>query len=179
MDADLERLYVFGRLLLRKLKPKHEDLPVEIQQNIDMESYRLQKTSSGKIKLARGTTELEPVKPLGVSVPNPEDLEPLSKIIQELNERFGTNLGDEVKRSIQQLETKLVRNAALEAAVRVNAPDNARLTFDHVVNDDLQEMIDSNFKFYKQVTDDPEFEKALLDWLFDRYRKSKMRGGDE
>jgi hypothetical protein len=32
-------------------------------------------------------------------------------------------------------------------------------------------MIDSNFKFYKQITDDPQFEQFFLGWLFDRYRK--------
>jgi type I restriction enzyme, R subunit len=44
------------------------------------------------------------------------------------------------------------------------------------VNDRLQEMIDANFKFYKQVTDDPEFAKVFLDWLFERYRGTSKRG---
>ena len=60
-DADLEKLYVFGRLLLRKLPVKRDQLPVEIQQNIDIESYRLQQTHAGKIKLERGTQELQPI----------------------------------------------------------------------------------------------------------------------
>ncbi len=38
-----------------------------------------------------------------------------------------------------------------------------------MVNDLLQGMIDSNFKFYKQANDDPEFSKRLLDLLFDCY----------
>jgi type I restriction enzyme R subunit len=70
---------------------------------------------------------------------------------------------------IRQLEEKLVDNAALQASVRVNAPDNARLTFDHVVSDHLQELLESNFRFYKLVTDDAEFAKSLFDWLFERY----------
>jgi type I restriction enzyme, R subunit len=56
-------------------------------------------------------------------------------------------------------------------SVKVNVEENARLTFDHVANDKIQEMIDSNFKFYKQVTDDPAFGRFLLDWLFDRYKR--------
>ncbi len=167
-DADLERLYVFARLLLRKLPVKRDQLPVEIQQNIDMESYRLEKTSSGRIKLARGAREIEPLRPTATPLPLLEDLEPLSRIIQELNARFGAQLGEEVKQSIRQLEVQLAHDPALEASVRVNTPDNARLTFDHVVNEHLQEMVDSNFKFYKQVTDDPEFAKTLFDWMFKR-----------
>jgi type I restriction enzyme R subunit len=53
--------------------------------------------------------------------------------------------------------------------VRVNPPENARLTFDHVVNDLLQDMIDGHFKFYKHVNDDPDFVRMLLDLLFERY----------
>ena len=173
VDADLERLYVFGRLLLRKLPVKREQLPVEIQKNIDMESYRVQQTSSGKIKLARGVTELDPAAPKGVAVSNPEEIEPLSQIIKELNDRFGAQLGAQAMRSIQDLETKLAADPALNASVQINTPDNARLTFDHVATDHLQEIIDTDFKFYKQVTDDPEFAKQLFDWLFERYRKTK------
>jgi hypothetical protein len=29
---------------------------------------------------------------------------------------------------------------------------------------------DTNFKFYKRVTDDPEFGRFFLDWLFERFR---------
>jgi type I restriction enzyme R subunit len=70
---------------------------------------------------------------------------------------------------IKELEERLADNVALEASVRVNPPENARLTFNHVVNDLLQDMIDGHFKFYKQVNDDPEFAKTFLDWLFKRY----------
>ena len=61
------------------------------------------------------------------------------------------------------------KEVPLEASVRVNPPENARLTFDHVVNDLLQDMLDGHFKFYKHVNDDPEFAKTFLDLLFERY----------
>lgn len=177
VDADLEKLYVFGRLLLRKLPVTREHLPVEIQQQIDVESYRLQKAGSGSIKLKRGSVDLEPMKPKDTEMPLTDQTEPLSQIIRELNERFGTAFTEEDRIFIEQLEAKLADNEALEKAVKVNTPDNARLTFNHVVNDRLQEMIDTNFKFYKQVTDDPDFARTFLDWLFQRYVK-KTSGGE-
>jgi type I restriction enzyme R subunit len=90
VDADLEKLYVFSRLLLRKLPVSRDQLPVEIQQNIDMDSYRIQRTSSGKIKLERGTAALEPIGAKRNYHPLIEALEALSQILRELNERFGT-----------------------------------------------------------------------------------------
>ena len=175
VDTDLEKLYVFGKLLLRRLPNTYERLPIEIQQNIDIESYRVRQTSKGKITLPRGTTELEPIGPKEVYSLGQEDLEPLSQIIQELNEHFGTEFSEEDKLCIRELEQRLAGNTALESSVLVNSPENARLTFDHVVNDLLQDMIDGHFKFYKQVNDDPAFAKAFLDWLFERYLKMSQK----
>lgn len=137
-----------------------------------MDSYRVQKTRNGKIKLERGNIEIEPRGPKGGYVPSPEEIEQLSLIIQELNQRFGTDFTDEDRVFIKNLEEKLAGDSALKTSVNVNPPENARLTFDHVVNDRLQDMIDSNFKFCKQVTDNQEFSKTFLDWLFERYLRS-------
>ena len=177
VDGDLEKLYVFGRFLLRKLPVLRDRLPVEIYQNIDIESYRVQQTSKGKITLPRGTGELEPIGPKdGYLLPLVE-LEMLSKIIRDLNEQFGTDFSDEDKLCIHEIEVRLAENIALAASIRANTPENARLTFDHVVNDLLQEMIDAHFKFYKQVNDDEAFARTFLDWLFERYYQKKQREG--
>jgi type I restriction enzyme, R subunit len=173
VDTDLEKLYVFGRLLLRKCLIKGESLPLEIQQAIDMESYRLAQTHKGKITMERGTAEIEPIGPKGGHF-RLEEPEALSKIILELNERFGTDFTEDDKVFIKQLEEKLAVDAGLEASIRVNPPENARLTFDHVLNDGLQEMIDANFKFYKKINDDPEFGEFFSNLLYDRYLRGKQ-----
>lgn len=41
----------------------------------------------------------------------------------------------------------------------------------------IQEMINSNFKLYKQITDDPEFEKFFLGWLFEQYKRREEAVG--
>jgi type I restriction enzyme, R subunit len=173
-DTDLEKLYVFARLLWRVLPVNRDPLPVEVQQNIDLDAFRLKKTGSGKIKLEKGTQDLEPMtsKDSGMK---PDDVEPLSRIIKELNERFGTDFTEEDKVFIRQLEQRIANDPALEASIRVNPPEDARLTFNQVVNDRLQEMIDSNFKFYKQVTDNSEFADDFLGWLFSRYCRAKAK----
>ena len=173
VDADLEKLYVFGRVLLRKLPVSRDELPREIQEAIDVESYRIQKTRDGRIDLERGVQELEPRGAKDTFELALEDLEPLSQIIRELNDRFGVGLTEEDRLSIERLLERISDEPALEASVRVNTPENARLTFDHVVNDRLQDMIESNFKLYKQIADDPEFGRRLLDRLFERYVAQK------
>ncbi len=168
-DSDLTKLYYFSCFLLRKLPIKRDQLPIEVQQNITLDSYRLQQTNKGKVVLERGTYELEPMTSKESYVQVQDELEPLSKIIEELNTQFGTNFTEDDKICIQEIENRLNVNSALEASVKVNSPDNARLSFEHFVTDQLQEMVDGHFKFYKQVNDDPEFAKVFLDWMFQRY----------
>ena len=58
-------------------------------------------------------------------------------------------------------------------------PENVRLTLDYVVTDRLQDMVDTDFRFYKRITDDREFSRFFLDWLFERYRKTIETTGGE
>jgi type I restriction enzyme R subunit len=173
VDTDLEKLYVFAKLLWRVLPIDRQPLPVEVQREIDLDSLRVSKTGSTKIRLERGTHEIDPMEAKGKKMETPPDIEPLSQIIQELNERFGTNFTEQDKVFIQQLEERIASDRALAESILVNPPEDARLTFDHVVNDRMQEMIDTNFKFYKQVTDDSEFAKFFVGWLFKRYYEKK------
>jgi len=171
-DADLEKLYVFARLLRTLLPVDPEDLPREVQQMIDMESYRIDKRFEGAVPLERGDGGLPPQKTTAAHTASVEELEPLSRIIQELNDQFGTEFSEKDRVFIEELERRLSGEEALVKSILVNTPENARLTFNHVVSDRLQEMVDTNFEFYKRVTDDREFAGYFLDWLFDRFRRS-------
>jgi len=170
-DPDLEKLYRFGALLIRKLPIKREHLPLEIMEAIDLGSLRVQETGEGSIDLSRGKGELNPENPLSMAnLPMP-DFEALSLIINELNKRFGTDFTEDDRLVIHQLERQLEENPNLEASLRANAnnPENAKLTFAHELNDLLQTWIEKNFKFYKQYADNPEFAESLSDMLFERF----------
>jgi type I restriction enzyme R subunit len=176
VDTDLEKVFVFSKLLWRLLPVNRDPLPVEVQQNIDLDAFRVRKTGTTKIKLEKGTQELEPMTPKDDTILLPDDIEPLSQIIHDLNERFGTDFSEEDKVFIRQLEQRLASDPALEASIKVNPPEDARLTFDQIANDKLQDMVDSNFKFYKQITDNADFAEDFLSWMFQRYLKAKREG---
>jgi type I restriction enzyme, R subunit len=168
-DADLEKLYVFARHLRRILPADRLELPREVQQNIDMESYRVQQTGSSRITLDRKAGILDPQSTKGRYGLPPEEIESLSRIIAELNERFGLNLGPEHKVTLGQMMERLTDDAGLDAAARVNTRENVRLTFDHKVEAVIQEIVDSNFELYKRITDDRGFGEAIKNFLFDQY----------
>ncbi len=168
-DTDLEKLYVFARHLRRLLPADREELPIEVQQNIDMESYRVQETGSGSIALQRKAGVLDPMGTKDTHGPLPEEMETLSRIIAELNERFGVQLGPEHRVTLGQMMDKLAGDAALDAAARANTRENVRLTFNHKVEQVIQEIVDSNFDLYKRITDDQAFGEVIKNLLFDQY----------
>ena len=173
VDADLEKLYVFARHLRRLLRVDQEQLPLEIQQSIDMESYRVQQTASGKVTLERKGDKLDPVRTKAPGQIAPEELEVLSRIIADLNERFGIELGPEHRITVGRMMERLEEDAALAVATRVNTLENVRITFDHKVEQVIQEIIDLNFVLYKRITDDPAFGEALKNHLFDQYLRTR------
>ena len=67
---------------------------------------------------------------------------------------------------------RLDGDAALDAAARVNTRENVRLTFDHKVEQVIQEIVDSNFDLYKRITDDRAFGEVIKNLLFDQYLRS-------
>jgi type I restriction enzyme R subunit len=171
-DTDLEKLYVFARYLRRLLPADRAELPREITQNIDMESYRIQQTSSGRIALDPGQGKLDPKGPRGRQGVGPEEIEVLSRIIAALNERFGLNLGPEYRVTLGRMMERLDADPALDASARVNTRENVRLTFDQKVEHVIQDIVDSNSDLYKRITDDRAFGEMVKNFLFDQYLRA-------
>ena len=171
-DADLEKLYVFTRHLRRLLPADRAELPREVQQNIDMESYRIQQTGSGRISIERKSGLLDPISTKDHHGTAPEEMEALSRIISALNERFGLNLGPEHRVTLGQMMDRLDDDAALDAAARINTRENVRLTFDQKVEHVIQAIVDSNFELYKRITDDKAFGETVKNFLFDQYLRA-------
>ncbi len=171
IDPDLEKLYYFSRYLLKMLPIEKERLPVEIMEAIDLESLRIQQTGYVAIKLPRGSVQLKPIGELVESQPSDNELEALSKIIRDLNDRFGTEWEDNDHIPvIKQIEEGLDSSIALLNSLQINTPENARLTFDDVLEDLFQSLIETNFKFYKKINDDEELGNSFKEILYERYR---------
>jgi type I restriction enzyme R subunit len=90
-DADLEKLYSFGRFLLTRLPSERGGSPPDLGGEVQMQYYRIQQETEGTIELIAG--EGGTVKgPTAVGTRQAEeDQVTLSQIIDVLNERFGTN----------------------------------------------------------------------------------------
>lgn len=173
--VELERLYVFGRALLRVLPPpKRGGLPPELLHSVALGAYRTQEKGTTKIALERGPATLDPQGEKDPQPPAEDEAEELSKILKTLNERFGTSFSAQDRVFVEELERRLDDAPALVGSLAVNPADTVKITFENLVSDTLQEMMDANFTLYQRVTDDEAFGRFFVQALFERFlRRSK------
>jgi type I restriction enzyme R subunit len=181
-DPDLEKLYQFARHLLRKLPITRDKLAVEVTANINMDSYRIQQTSSGQIALLQADGALQPITDLGTGVPTQGELASLSEILAYINEHYGTTFTteDKLHHFTDDMERRMAANLGLVRALdkEINpSEDTRRLAFDHVFGDTLEDMIDANFDIYKKLVDDPTFGEIFRRAMFRRIVGRLATGG--
>lgn len=167
-DADLERLYLFARLLTRALPQEKERETLHVHELVDLESYRLQQTFSGKISLQRGDGQLDPLSDLLASQLNEPEKAALSQIIRELNERFGTEFTEADRVFFAELKTRLANNESLQASAKANTRDSVRLLHDILFNAVLQTMIENNFEMFRRINDDEAFGQSVRERIFEQ-----------
>lgn len=169
-DAGLEQLYEFARHLRRLLPTAREQLPTEILDNIDIDSYRLRQTSEGALTPDPRLEMLEPMLENENYGASEDPVEPLSEIIQFLNEVFGDEW-EQAYKTVTEVKQEVSRDQGVSNAIRINPPDKARPTVDDAVIAAITRRYRSHFKFFKRVSDDRNVRQFLLDWLFDELRK--------
>lgn len=175
-DVDLERLYLFARLLIRALPSETEKLPQNVHKYVDLESYRIQKTFSGKIALKSGAGFLDLLTELEQGKLADAEKAALSEIIAELNQRFGTDFSDADRVFFTELKTRLAANESLQASAKVNTRGNVQLLHDALFDAVLQTMIDSNFEMFKRINDNEDFGQLIREKIFDQvYREITER----
>lgn len=167
-----ERLYWFLKFLIPKIKPEEiEDLAKGILEAIDLDSYRLTRTTQENIKLS-GDEELDPTPPVMKGKKGELGFNELDAILKEFNTKFGIDNwtdDDKVKKFLfEQLPADFARDEATVNAVKNSDKQNAKITSDKKVEDLMQDVIFQYTDLYKKFTDDPDFKRQYLDFVFDK-----------
>ncbi|RSN66001.1 restriction endonuclease subunit R [Amycolatopsis sp. WAC 04182] len=158
-DRDLERLYQYGRVLLIRL-PGRPSTSVDIG-DADLSHFRLEFTGRHNVSLsAIGDRDVRGHAADGGGYREP-DVKPLSEVIEELNERFGLDLGTSDEILVYQQVVNLVEDTGMQQIALMN--DEAR--FGQVADDRLDDIVaenaERNTDFMKLYFDNNEFRKAI------------------
>jgi type I restriction enzyme R subunit len=167
-DAELEKLFAYGRLLLMKLPASRDRDSFVLNDEVALEYYRLQKIGTTNLEPEKDqTAELDPTSEAGLRRAK-EEKERLSAIIHVLNERFGTEFDDADKLLFDQIEKDLVANALLSKQAQSNTIENFKFGFDDMYRQFLLERRDQNEGIFNRLFADKDFGGMVQEWMLKR-----------
>jgi type I restriction enzyme R subunit len=156
-DQDLEKFYAYAKLLQMRLPKRDISDIFELDDEVALEYYRLQKIKDGSIDLIKGEDgELSGTTEAGLKRAKEEEAL-LSEIITVLNDRFGTEFEEADKLFFDQIEAELMQDETLQTQAKVNKIDTFKYAFEDLFISKLIERMDQNQEIFEKILEDKSF----------------------
>ena len=181
-DAEWEKLSIFLNFLVRKLPaPVEEDPSRGILDAIDMDSYRVEKQAVQDLQLPDRDAEVPPVPVEGGGQKPEPEMDSLSHILREFNDRFGNiewKDQDKIAKVIaEELPAKVAGDRAYRNAMDNSDEQNARVEHDKALQRAMTELLADHTEMFKQFSDNPSFRKWLSETVFRETYRPGAEGG--
>jgi len=171
-DIELEKFYVFVRLLNRKLDKRDSQLPTELVDAVDLDSFRIDETFKGSLTLLDEDGEVAGISGSGGSTIEDPETDVLSNIIEALNEAHGLNLTEEDKVDMVNMKSKVDADNALKAVFTANNTEQAkRDKFEKVVDEIILGYVHTKLDLYKKLNH-PQANSMLKKKWFEEYNNN-------
>lgn len=178
-DVGLEKLYSFSRMLLTRLPKTDISERLKLDNEVDMQYYRLQKMGEGDLVLEiQGESALRATTEAGIRRIDEDEKERLSNIIVVLNDKFGTDFNEADKLFFDQLEEEMFLDEQLRAYALTNPSDAFKFPFNEVFINKLIDRMDSNQEIFQRIMSDSDFKSHVSDWLMQKIYE-RFRSGHE
>ena len=164
-DEELERLYAFVRNLGSKLPPPGDGVQFTLDDEVALKFFRLQQVSEGAIDL--GGDEVDPLKgPTDVGTARQKDVEvALSTLVDQLNERFGTDFNEADQLFFDQVRVAAEHNESIVEAAKANTEANFTAYFGRVLDDLFIQRMEGNDEIFNRVMSDSKFRATAQEHL--------------
>ena len=177
-DSDLERLYTFLRFLSPKLAKRNAGERYSFDDDVRLEYYRLQKISEGSISLREGKAQpLDGPVDAGSGARHDEAV-PLSRLIDVINERFGTDFTDADQLFFDQIIEAAIEDEALREAAGVNPEEKFALLFAGLLQTLFIERMEQNEDIFARFMNERDFQVLVSEWI-SRKVYNRLKGGSD
>ncbi|HCK88777.1 MAG TPA: restriction endonuclease subunit R, partial [Erysipelotrichaceae bacterium] len=118
-DADLHKEYVFLSYLISLIPPEQTQM-IDLEDKLQLEYYKLQKTFEGSIQLENQSIVFVPASAKGAV--SPEEKNPLDEIIEKINEQYKGPFNDSDRVLVSALQSKLMKDSKLKSMAQTSDP---------------------------------------------------------
>lgn len=174
-DVDLEKLFTYGRFLLKKLPRTSQNDKFKLGDEVSLEYYRLQKIAEQHIALeSPGVYELEGGGQAGIRLTKEEEAN-LSEIIEVLNKKFHAEFNAADKLFFDQIEEELVVHGGLKEQAQNNPIENFKFGFEELFLDKLIARMEQNQELFTKMMDDKEFGDVVKGYMLKKVYERLQR----
>ena len=144
-----------------------------------LEYYRLQKISEGSISLKEGEAKpLDGPSEVGSGLVR-EEVVRFSRLIDVVNERFGTDFTEADQLFFDQIIEAALADESLRQAAKVNPIDKFSLVFNNLLETLFVERMDQNEEIFARFMNEESFRKVIAAWMASEvYRKLESGTGN-
>jgi type I restriction enzyme R subunit len=121
-DAKLERDYLYCKALASFLRTGGSEA---VDPEVELTHLKIEQTFEGSVTLSDAGGEVSTI--FGGGKLHEPQVEPLSQIIERLNERYGTNFAPEDRVFYDVIADKLTKRSDIQRAAAANSPENFAL----------------------------------------------------
>jgi type I restriction enzyme R subunit len=171
-DLELEKLFVFVKYLNKKL-PKREKPDVrDILNSVDLESFRIQQTFSGRINLEDGEKGgvlkgIDVGTSKGTEI---QEMDLLSKIISQINDVYGSEISEQDRLDLDKVKEKVFTDEGLQKVMNGdNSETNKRQKFDDILDKTIMSFFNERFDFFKKI-DDPKIKGFIGQLMYEKLK---------
>ncbi|MEW7986569.1 MAG: type I restriction endonuclease subunit R, partial [Candidatus Thiodiazotropha sp.] len=179
-DTDIEKLYSYIRFLLPKL-PRGDRGPVyNFNDDVSLKYYRLQKIGEGSIVMEPGARyEISGPTSVGTGIARGDEIE-LSKLIDILNERFGTDFRPGDQLFFESIQEDAVSDSNLRQAALANTMENFGYVFRKALEGLFIDRMEQNEEITAKFMNEDQFREAvskhLLKEVYEKIREEAEVG---
>ncbi|HMR22727.1 MAG TPA: DEAD/DEAH box helicase family protein [Micropruina sp.] len=173
-DADWERLFLYGRLLLLELPPNENSPMPQISKSVQLTHLRIAVISDGAIQLT-GSEEPGAALPGEGKGPATEPmLDKLSALILAMNDKYGADLGEADKVWVDQQWVVVKEDEEMREVALNNDRSQFEMVLEQKVKDLLIDRHDKNGVLFDLFFANPDFQVSLVRYLagtYDEFRR--------
>ena len=162
-DPKLERDYVFCRALALYLRSASTVERLDLGTEVELTHLRHQLTHEGSLALESERSEIQSFFGSGQGSQQELQLEMLSSIVEQLNDKFGTDFTDADKLLFDQFEAEWIADGELSDQAQSNTIENFALAFQKKFMSTIIGRMDQNSEIFKKILDDDEFSDFVRD----------------
>ena len=174
-DKEIHKFSVYARFLSMQL-PKGHGEHVDVDDKVLLEYYRLEKDFDGAIELESAEGGFVPIT--GEAGRREQKKDPLTVLIDKINERYGTNF-TEMDKVLVQMENDYAAQSKWQSYARNNDRKTFMLLFEKDFPNMAAQRYEQNDDFFVRLFSDPELMKQVMETvgsvLYQRLRKRKTK----